>query len=343
MAGFPSGWGPSSSTRGGGLDENRVEGARPPRRPHLHRERTGPGARRGLRREPPALTPRLDWVRRYKDDYEVHCLGREVYVLGREATTSARGFPQPAHPELEIHQAFVQPSARDAQLPYTTIVASTRRARPFHFREQADGGPRPAVLFNAGAPGAALRLRHARRHPPPAIVPLAALVAAMIALEQELAHAAHPGRPYLDLHLQARRHGPDPLRAAPRAGLRGGGLREGLHFTLLPPRSRAPPRDPGTRRGRPAVRPLGHPGPAAEGAPFHLRNTRTIEPGHVYTIEPGIYAVPDVLRPFRSGSDAAAFDWESIGALTALGGVRIKAATSPSPARATSRASACAD
>ena len=31
-----------------------------------------------------------------------------------------------------------------------------------------------------------------------------------------------------------------------------------------------------------------------------------------------------LLRHFRSGSDAAAFDWAAIDALTALGGVRIE-------------------
>jgi Xaa-Pro dipeptidase len=31
-----------------------------------------------------------------------------------------------------------------------------------------------------------------------------------------------------------------------------------------------------------------------------------------------------LLRPFRSGHDAAAFDWEAIDALTPLGGVRVE-------------------
>jgi len=31
-----------------------------------------------------------------------------------------------------------------------------------------------------------------------------------------------------------------------------------------------------------------------------------------------------LLRPFRSGPDAAAFDWEAIGALTPFGGVRVE-------------------
>jgi Xaa-Pro dipeptidase len=44
----------------------------------------------------------------------------------------------------------------------------------------------------------------------------------------------------------------------------------------------------------------------------------------VFTIEPGIYFIPMLLRPFRSGAQAASFDWGLIDTLAPLGGVRIE-------------------
>jgi Xaa-Pro dipeptidase len=56
----------------------------------------------------------------------------------------------------------------------------------------------------------------------------------------------------------------------------------------------------------------------------HLRNTRTIEPRQVFTIEPGLYFIPLLLRSWREGPDSALFNWELIDALVPLGGIRVE-------------------
>ncbi|HQL49523.1 MAG TPA: M24 family metallopeptidase, partial [Holophaga sp.] len=55
-----------------------------------------------------------------------------------------------------------------------------------------------------------------------------------------------------------------------------------------------------------------------------LRTTRTIEERHVLTIEPGLYFIPMLLKPFREGEHAGAFDWKLVDELTPLGGIRIE-------------------
>ena len=56
----------------------------------------------------------------------------------------------------------------------------------------------------------------------------------------------------------------------------------------------------------------------------HLRNTRTIEPAHVFTIEPGLYFIEMLLQEFRDGEHAERFNWSLIDELAPLGGIRIE-------------------
>src|SRR5207237_6583841 len=57
--------------------------------------------------------------------------------------------------------------------------------------------------------------------------------------------------------------------------------------------------------------------------PF-LRNTSTIAADQVFTIEPGIYFIPSLLRPIVETKVGAAVDWELLEALAPFGGIRIE-------------------
>ena len=63
--------------------------------------------------------------------------------------------------------------------------------------------------------------------------------------------------------------------------------------------------------------------PRPEGHPF-LRMTRTLAPGMVVTIEPGIYFIPTLLAKLREKPQAKAVDWKRIGHFLPFGGVRIE-------------------
>ncbi|MCY3731473.1 MAG: M24 family metallopeptidase, partial [Rhodospirillaceae bacterium] len=57
--------------------------------------------------------------------------------------------------------------------------------------------------------------------------------------------------------------------------------------------------------------------------PF-LRLTRTLQPGFVVTVEPGLYFIPPLLEPLRNGPLARAVHWRNVDALTPYGGIRIE-------------------
>jgi Xaa-Pro dipeptidase len=286
---------------------------------------SGRAVEAGLDANPVTLTPRLDWVRSYKDEYEVHCI-EQASMRGARGHRAAREAFAAGASELEIHQAFVQAvGCTEAELPYTTIVALDEKAATLHYEKKRPFRDGKVLLLDAGAQVRRYACDITRTTPVPGgDARFAALVRALDALEQDLARAATPGRPYLDVHLDAHRGVARILadlrlvRVSAEETLAKGYTHPffphgiGHHLGIQVHDVAGKQADPS---GTPAPPPKEHP---------YLRNTRTIEPGHVFTIEPGIYFIPMLLRPFRSGPQSAAFDWEAIDALAPLGGVRVE-------------------
>ena len=279
----------------------------------------------GLAPNPKPLTARLDWLRSYKDDYEVRSI-EEATAAGARGHRAAREAFAAGASELEIHQAFCRAAgSTEAQLPYATIVALDEKGATLHYesKRQTKGGK--VLLLDAGAQCRGYACDITRTTPGRECDPrFVELVESVDAIEQDLVRAATPGRPYLEVHLQAHaavaRVLSDMriLRVSAEEGFvkgythpflpHGVGHHLGIQVHDVAGRQ-------ADASGTPAPPPKEHP---------YLRNTRTIEPGHVFTIEPGVYFIPMLLRRFRSGPEASAFDWDRIDALTPLGGVRVE-------------------
>jgi Xaa-Pro dipeptidase len=279
----------------------------------------------GLAANPKELVSRLDWVRSYKDDYEVHCT-EQATALGARGHRAAREAFAAGASELEIHQAFVRAvGTTEAQLPYTTIVALDDKGATLHYESKRSAGSGQVLLLDAGAQVRRYACDITRTTTHPSCDPrFAEMVRAMDALEQDLVRTATPGRPYLEVHVEAYR---GIGRILGEHGILKVGAEEAFEKRLTQPFF---PHGIGHHLGIQVhdvagkqADPVGTPAPSPEEHPF-LRNTRTIEPGHVFTIEPGLYFIPMLLRPFRSGPHASAFDWDTIDALAPLGGIRVE-------------------
>jgi Xaa-Pro dipeptidase len=279
----------------------------------------------GLAANPKPLTSRLDWVRSYKDDYEIQAL-EEATILGARGHRAAREAFEGGASELEIHQAFVEAvGTTESQLPYTNIVALDDKGATLHYESKRTVRDGQVLLLDAGAQVHRYASDITRTTAAESCDPrLAALIRSMDAMEQDLADASVPGRPYLEIHVEAHRgiaqilseHGLVKVSAdeAFDKGLTHPFFPHGIGHHLG-----IQVHDVAGKQSDPE----GTPAPPPKEYPF-LRNTRTIEPGHAFTIEPGLYFIPMLLRSFRSGPDASAFDWETIDALTPLGGVRVE-------------------
>jgi Xaa-Pro dipeptidase len=143
------------------------------------------------------------------------------------------------------------------------------------------------------------------------------LVAAVEAMQQRLCAAIEVGLPYEDLHDESHRQTAEVLRAV---GIVRGSADEAVATGV-------------TRAFYPHG--LGH----SLGLQTHdvgcalrqvrpgnafLRNTSDIAAGQIFTIEPGIYFIDDLLGPLREGAPGALVDWKIVDALAPLGGVRIE-------------------
>jgi Xaa-Pro dipeptidase len=71
----------------------------------------------------------------------------------------------------------------------------------------------------------------------------------------------------------------------------------------------------GDQKGGEVKRPEGHP---------YLRLTRILEPGVVFTVEPGIYFIDSLLEGLRAQPAWAIVDWRAVDVLAPFGGARIE-------------------
>ncbi|WP_243288171.1 Xaa-Pro dipeptidase [Geothrix terrae] len=279
-----------------------------------------------LELNPAGLTARLDWNRTNKSAYEVQSI-EEATVLAARGHLAARAAFLAGASELEIHYAYIQAvGIVDHEMPYGSIVALNEKGAILHYEhKRANIRSGDVLLIDAGAQVRGYAADITRTVAAPHCDSrFADLVDGMVKLELGLCDAVKPGMPYGDFHhlghlaiaALLKEHG--ILKADPEEAVEKGLSRPffphglGHHLGIQV-------HDVAGRQGAPD-------GTLAPPPPQHptLRTTRTIEAGQVFTVEPGLYFIPMLLRPFRENEHKARFDWKLIDELTPCGGIRIE-------------------
>jgi Xaa-Pro dipeptidase len=271
------------------------------------------------------LLDHLHFGRAIKTPYEVECM-RRASTLAVRGHVAAEAAYRAGASEYEVHQAYCAATGlREQELPYGNIIAFGEGAAVLHYqnlRRERDV-PRPSFLIDAGAEVRGYASDITRTYAG-GDAAFGALVAAMDKLQLQLCAAVRAGTDYRDVHLLAHRLIAALLRDADIVGCDAGtAVAEGVTSVFFP-------HGIGHLLGLQvhdvagfARDPSGAEIPKPEGHPF-LRLTRTLAPGFVVTIEPGIYFIDLLLDQARAGTAGRHIRWETVQRFKKFGGIRIE-------------------
>ncbi|MFC1759295.1 Xaa-Pro dipeptidase [Planctomycetota bacterium] len=271
----------------------------------------------------PALTAKLNWDRTVKTPYEIDCVDKAA-EFAAIAHRAARDTFNSGGSEMQIHHAYVGSlGCVDAELPYESIVALNEKGSFLHYVNKRDERDGSVLLIDSGARYLGYASDITRTWTRESADPLfCEMRDAFDALEQELCEQVRPELSFVDLHVIAHQEIGSFLSRFKILNISSEeAFERGLTRPFFP---HGLGHDLGIQvhdiAGRQANREGGTIDPPEEH-PF-LRTTRVLKPGNMMTVEPGCYFIEMLLRPFRTGPDSSAFNWELIDRLKSHGGLR---------------------
>jgi Xaa-Pro dipeptidase len=268
----------------------------------------------------------LNWQRSIKTPYELELL-REANRIAVRAHRAAEEAFRAGGSELDTHLAYLAAARQtDAELPYASIVGINAHGAVLHYSAFDRVAPERShsLLIDAGASCAGYGSDITRTHAAPHAWEFQALVDAVDAAQRDFVAKVRAGQDYAQLHLHAhlvlagvlRQQGFFRMSAesAVECGISRAFFPHGLGHMLGAQVHDVAGQQQDAAGGR-IEPPAGHP---------HLRMTRTLQPGMVVTIEPGVYFIDMLLAELRGQPHAGDLDWVRIGHFRQFGGVRIE-------------------
>lgn len=275
---------------------------------------------------PALLINAIHYGRARKTPFEVECMRLATATAVRGHRAAATAFDAGAS-EYDIHQTYLHESRQtDSDLPYSNIVALNEHAGVLHYQHYDRQPPvrRSSFLIDAGARHKGYAADITRTYASESSSDFAQLIASVDAHQQALIDSIAAGMSYVDLHEAAHQRIAEVLaehqlvtcsaEAAFSRRITDAFLPHGLgHLIGLQTHDVAGHMT--SAEGGMRLPPQRYPA---------LRLTRSIEAGQVFTIEPGLYFIPMLLRELRKSATSADVNWPRVDAFMEFGGIRIE-------------------
>ncbi len=268
----------------------------------------------------------LSYHRAYKTDYEIESMqlandmAAKAHLVARDAFLEGKS-------ELNIHLDYLASvNCRESKLPYNNIIACDHNTAVLHYddyRNSTAGVEHKSLLVDAGAQvhGYASDItrswaRQAGEY--------AELYSALDKAQLKLIDEISLGESYVSTHERMHQYTAELLQQFGFIDLSADSIYEQRLTQYFFPHGighfiGGQVHDVGGKiadeKGTAITQPDGHP---------FLRLLRPVEERQVFTIEPGLYMIEQLLKELRQSDNAKFVNWQKVESFKAFGGVRVE-------------------
>jgi Xaa-Pro dipeptidase len=274
-----------------------------------------------------ALQHHLNWYRAYKSPYEAYCVDRATEIAVRGHRAAKAKFLEGGS-EFDIHMAYLSATRmKDRDLPYTAIVGVDEKAAILHYPEKRDSTRNSRVLLiDSGAGYCGYASDITRTHSNGDVAPeFDSMLVAMNREQQLLCSSIDIGMNFGELfHASHQAVGRVLLEHGVLSGIDlDDAIEEGLTHVFYP---HGVSHMLGIQVHDVGSKQLNLAGTMYEKDEKQPTKTtmRTIEAGHLFTVEPGLYFMEMLLNSQREGQHKNLFNWDLIDRLLPHGGIRVE-------------------
>ena len=275
---------------------------------------------------PKRLVSRLQFARAKKTAFEVAQL-REATEVGVRGHIAARDTFREGGSEFDIHMAYLGASRQqESKLPYPNIIALNEHAGVLHYQHYDRTRPHPAhsFLIDAGGRSGGYHSDITRTYSANPGDEFDGLVTALDAKQRDTVAQIEPGLSFVDLQVRMHKEVAEVLVSFDilRCSVESAYERSITDLFF--------PHGLGHLLGLQTHDVGGHfaneDGELAEPPERFpkLRFTRAVEPGYVFTVEPGIYFIPSLLEDLAKSDAGRDVNWPKVELLIPFGGIRIE-------------------